>query len=47
MTHKQWMSVRLKFNFTLFAQYWLVPGIDASVIYMNRIVSFTIKFKLI
>ena len=34
-------------NFTLIAQYWLVLGMDFSLIYMNRSACFTIQLKYI
>ena len=33
-------------NFTLFAQYWLVPGTDLCVIYVSSIARFTIKINV-
>jgi len=36
--------VRKKFIFT--AYYWIVPGADSSVIYINKIACVTIKTEL-
>jgi len=35
----------LAYNLTLIVQYWLVSGMDSSLIYISRITCFTIKLN--